>query len=197
MLSLEGIFYTVTKANIYAAHMFPQEYAPHFLACILHPTPFPFQGADWPLCTHTVLGRLFQPPSCIQECRLYYCCHLHSVPVCCSSIVIQERPHHSFLLGLVITQIFECQWSPGYITCCVCGVTKSSVSEPERVWSADAREVFEPCSVMDEAAALQKEISKPYLSFLLSVWFHWNSHCGHFQVNLRMRQELKCFEQLA
>lgn len=67
------------------------------------------------------------------------------------------------------------QVSPTNITC---GVTKSSVSEPERVWSADAREVLEPCRVMDEAVALQEEKNNDKIFGKLSWIFgcHQNSH---------------------
>lgn len=90
--SLEGIFYTVTKANIYAAPMCPQECTPHFLVSIFHPTPFLCQEADCSLCIHAVLARLFHPSLSIPDCRLYYCCHLHSVPGCCLSTATQEGP---------------------------------------------------------------------------------------------------------
>lgn len=60
-LSLEGIFYTVTKANIYAAFMLPQECAPHFLVSIFNPTAFLHQEADSSLCIDAVLARFFHP----------------------------------------------------------------------------------------------------------------------------------------
>lgn len=149
MLSLEGVFYTVTKANIYAAHKLTTLSSLHFSS---HTLPIS-RGRLFTLYSCSI-RKTFPIILCIPEHRLYYWFHLHSVSVHCSKTIIQERPHHRFLFRLAIAHIFECQWTPGYITC---GVTKSSVSEPERVWSADAREVFEPCSVMDEAAALQEE----------------------------------------
>lgn len=90
--------------------------------------------------------------------------------------------HCSFLLRLAITDP-KCQWTPENITCAVCGVTKSSVSEPESVWSADAREVLEPCSVIDDSVALQEQkyrILEDYLEYLIVP----ETHSKHLQVNL-------------
>lgn len=79
--SLGGIFYTTTKANIYAAPMVPQEHAPHFSVSIFHPTPFLGQEADCSLCIHAVLARLFHPSWSLPDCRLYYCCYSYVLQV--------------------------------------------------------------------------------------------------------------------
>lgn len=93
-LSLEGIFYTVTKANIYAASMFPQECVPHFLVSIFHPTPFLYQEADCSLCIHAVLARLFHP-----DCRLCHCCYLYVVQV---QLLRRAPAQHSVRAGCQI-----------------------------------------------------------------------------------------------
>lgn len=148
--SLEGIFYTITKASIYAAPMFPQECAPHFLVSIFHPTLFPHQEVDCSLCIHAVLVRLFYTSISIPDCRLYYCCYLFVVQV----QLFRRAPGQLSVTAGCHTDLNAQVWTPGYGTC---GVTKSSVSEAEQAWSADAREVFEPCSTTDEVVALQGE----------------------------------------
>lgn len=92
------VFYTVTKADIYAASYVPTRICTIFPSLHFSSHTLPISRGR-PLTLHLCRARqtfltIFWS---IPECRLYCCCYLHSVPVCCSSTVTQGRPHHSFV----------------------------------------------------------------------------------------------------